>query len=335
MSFMTVAALVLISTSAWGQVTLEDPAVATLRPDPEGVPTRVAVGVYILDVSEIDDTTQAYTADLYVSALWRDPRLADPVGSGVPRRVQASTIWTPELVLLNQRSHESLLSEEVVVDPNGDVLSQRRLYGELSSPFDRREFPLDDQILPLRVVSARHGTEEVVLEVAPRWTGRSERFSIVGWALELSEARTSVFIPLEGVELAEVQFPLRADREVAYYVWTTALPLVLIVLMAWSTFWINPTQSPTQISVATGSAFTLIAFRLSLRLTTPRVSYMSREDFLVLGCTLLVFAALAQAVLTGRLVMTGREEQAHWLDRRGRWMYLGALVLLIVLTLWW
>ena len=61
---------------------------------------------------------------------------------------------------------------------------------------------------------------------------------------------------------------------------------------------------------------------------------MTRGDYFVMGCTLLVFSALAQAVLTGRLSKTGREDLARRLDRWGRWVYLGALVLLSALTLW-
>ena len=289
-------------------------------------------------MSKIDDAEQGYTADLLVSVSWRDPRLVDPnlVGSDARRRVLRSSIWTPEPVLLNQRSDESLLSDEVVVDPDGNVLSQRRLYQELASPFDLRDFPFDSQVLPLRVVSARYTQEEVALVADPTLTGGSDRFSVAGWALELDEVRTTVFVPIEGFrELTEIQFPILADREVGYYMWSMAVPLVLIVLMAWSVFWIDPTLLPSQIGVTTASTFTLIAFRVSMQFTMPRLSYMTRGDYFVLGWTVLVFSALAQAVLTGRLGRTGREDLARRLDRWGRWVYLGALVLLLALTLLW
>ena len=37
-----------------------------VRPDPEGRATRVSVGIYINDISEIDDTKRTFTADVYV-----------------------------------------------------------------------------------------------------------------------------------------------------------------------------------------------------------------------------------------------------------------------------
>jgi len=35
------------------------------RPDPEGVPTKVSVGIVFLDVTKIDDVNQTFTADFY------------------------------------------------------------------------------------------------------------------------------------------------------------------------------------------------------------------------------------------------------------------------------
>jgi hypothetical protein len=47
-----------------------------IRPDPEGTPTRVEIGVYFLDVMVIDDANQTFQVDLVFSARWRDARLA-------------------------------------------------------------------------------------------------------------------------------------------------------------------------------------------------------------------------------------------------------------------
>jgi len=57
------------------------------------------------------------------------------------------------------------------------------------------------------------------------------------------------------------------------------LPLALIVLMAWSVFWIDPALLPTQIGVSTASVFSLIAFRFGTRDLLPPVHYMTRGDF--------------------------------------------------------
>jgi len=130
----------------------------------------------------------------------------------------------------------------------------------------------------------------------------------------------------------QIELPIHVNRRVAYYRWTMLAPLVLLVLMAWSVFWIDPSLLPSQLAVSTASVFALIAFRLSMKDLLPPVHYMTRGDVFLLGCTLLVFSAFGQAVLTGRLAKGGRESLARTLDRWSRWIYLAAFGLLYWLT---
>ena len=111
------------------------------------------------------------------------------------------------------------------------------------------------------------------------------------------------------------------------------IPAVLIALMAWCVFWIDPSLLPSQIAISTASIFTLIAFRFSMNFSLPRVSYLTVGDQFMLAITLLVFAALGQAVLTGRLAKSGKEAVARSLDQWGRWIYLIALAIVCLGTL--
>ncbi len=52
-----------------------------------------------------------------------------------------------------------------------------------------------------------------------------------------------------------------ATRKPGYYVLKVIFPLILIVIMSWTVFWIAPSESGTQISVAVTSILTLIAYR--------------------------------------------------------------------------
>jgi hypothetical protein len=98
--------------------------------------------------------------------------------------------------------------------------------------------------------------------------------------------------------------------------------------MASLVFWIDPSLLPSQIGVATASIFTLIAFRLSLGLSLPRVSYLTTADRVVLSITLLVFMALGETVFAHRIFKSGREDLARRVDLWSRWVYAGALVVI-------
>ena len=62
-----------------------------------------------------------------------------------------------------------------------------------------------------------------------------------------------------------------ASRQTGYYVLKVILPLVLIVIMSWVVFWIDPNEPGTQISVAVTSILTLVAYRFMIDSLLPNV----------------------------------------------------------------
>ena len=303
------------------------------RPDPEGTPTDVSIGLYFLDVAQIDDVAQEFAADVVVQASWTDPRLADP-GAPPTRVLPLAEIWDPEMGFLNRRAVDLIIPETVRVDPAGHVVYVQRALATFASPLDLRRFPRDEQEIGVQLVSYRYASGELDLRVNRTTTGRREVFSITGWQLELGTATVTPLV-LPGVDLtrAGLTFRLTAQREGYYYLLTMFIPMVLIALMAWCVFWIDPSLLPSQIAISTASIFTLIAFRFSMNFSLPRVSYLTTGDRFMLAITLLVFTALGQAVVTGRLAKSGKEALARSLDRWGRWIYLAALASVCWVTL--
>lgn len=302
-------------------------ALVSERPDLPGVPTRVGVTLVFLDLVEIDDVAQEYTADIFFRVEWLDQRLALADETASERIVPLSDVWWPQLVALNRRTAQTLLPQVVHVDAAGNAFYDQRFYGVLSARLDLREFPGDQQTLPVQILSFRYSPEEVELEVQA--LSRAEELSLTGWTIEgeSSEVAPKTVAGSER-EFAGVIFRIEAKREVSYYLWTMGLPLLLICVMAWTVFWIDPSLLPSQLAISTASVFSLIAFRFSIKLSLPKVSYLTVADGFILVATVLVFGALGQAVMTGRLAKSGREDAARAADRWGRWIYLAVLLVL-------
>jgi hypothetical protein len=119
---------------------------------------------------------------------------------------------------------------------------------------------------------------------------------------------------------------VEAKRNPQYYVLTMFLPMALIVFMSWTAFWIQPNVVPPRIAISTASIFSLIAFGFSIRLSLPRVSYVTRADLFVIGCTLLVFLALGAAVIGSRWASADKMEQAVRLNAVTRWVYVALFI---------
>lgn len=307
--------------------------VAPSRPDPEGVPTRVSLGFLFIDVTSINDLEQEFTADVFFRMTWEDPRLAQADGAA-ERVVPISEVWHPQPGALNRREISFSLPNVVKVDADGQVTYSQRAFGTFAARMDLRRFPVDTQSLDVQMVSYRYGPEEVAFEITPV-SGLMEEPSVAGWRLEAGDP---VVEPLEirgvGQQFAAASFELRAEREVGYYILTMAMPLLLIALMAWAVFWIDPALLPPQVGISTAAVFSLIAYRFSLKLSLPRISYLTTADWFVLAITILVFSAFGHVILVSWLARTERLEQAKNLDRLGRWTYpvvlLGMVVLVVI-----
>ena len=99
------------------------------------------------------------------------------------------------------------------------------------------------------------------------------------------------------------------------------MPLVLIIFMSWAVFWINPKEAGTQIGVSTASMLTLIAYRFTVDLLVPKVSYMTRLDIFILGSTFLVFLSLLQVIITSTLMRNGRDVLSLRIDNFSKFIF--------------
>jgi len=327
--FVGPAALLLAATLFSASLSAQgfDSAKAQLiaeRPNATRTSTEITVRVFLIDIDEIDDVRQRFNVDMFVNIAWQDPRLALPENerSGQIRTFPMSEIWTPRGLIVNDRGLKLHLPRVADVDALGNVVSRQRLSGELGVDLNLEEFPFDTQHLQIDIVSYQYSPEEIQFLPDAQIAANTEAFSVEGWSFSLLETKFGEFaVPAAGLVRPRMTFIVEAQRNAQYYLLTMFLPMSLIVFMSWTAFWIQPNVVPPRIAISTASIFSLIAFGFSIRLTLPRVSYVTRADLFVIGCTLLVFLALGAAVIGSRWASADRLEQAVRLNAAIRWIY--------------
>ncbi|MGI9290045.1 MAG: hypothetical protein ACR2QG_02070 [Gammaproteobacteria bacterium] len=316
-----------------GSLSLNSARYTGERPNANGPPTEVSLGLFIIDIDAINDAAQQFNVDMFLNVKWQDPRLALPEGQrkGLIRTVPLADIWWPRGFVLNERGIQRKLTLTAEIDDAGNVRHQQRIIGPLSVDLAFKDFPFDKQILPISLVTYANSTEKVRFVHDAETTGADDVFSIEGWELELIEPVLSEFeMPGVSIPRSKITFRVAADRVDRYHLITLFLPMTLIILMAWSVFWVQPDIIPPRISIATAAIFSFVAFGFSIRSRLPEVSYMTKADVFVTGCTLLVFLALAVAVAGSRLANSERMDQALQLSALARWVY----PLLYLITVW-
>jgi len=310
------------------------PATATsIYPQPaaqagdEAVELNVAI--HLLDLLRIDDAEQSAFVDFALWVSWHDESLASP---GTPARFfRTNQIWVPNLQVMNSLTLTNRRVDVVEVDENGNAYYRRRLVGTISVPRDLTDFPVDEHRLQLSVVAAGMNRDvEVVID--ERLTGQMESFSIQEWDVGPGRAEVSEFAAA-GESFPMLSYEWEVRRKLGYYIWKVIIPLAMVVMMSWVVFWLDPKQAGPQIGIAATSILTLIAYRFTLGFLVPRLSYLTRLDFFITGASMLVFAALLEALATVSLAEE-RPALARRIDVTSRWLFPLAFVVVTVVSFW-
>jgi hypothetical protein len=129
---------------------------------------------------------------------------------------------------------------------------------------------------------------------------------------------------------SQLTFAVIAKREASFYAITLALPMTLILFLAWLVHWLPPDLVPARLGMASATVFSLIALGVSFRLAMPEIGYLTTADQFVLYSTLLLIASLAVTVASVKRVSDGNLDAAARLTRQARWafpfLYVGIIV---------
>lgn len=303
------------------------------RPEEFKGPTTVHFMVFVVDIDEIDDAAQNFTANVYLRLRWKDARLANP--EGAIRQIPLSEVWNPRLLLANQQGvipHS--LPEIVQVHPDGTVMYHQRYTGKLSQRLMLADFPRDSHTFTIQFVAAGYHADELTFEPESirsiRGGSMANTLSLADWKILSFEAVVAPYSPIEEIRTAGFAFQFQAKRYVGYYLWQVVLPLAVVVIMSWAAFWIGREHIGVRIAVATSSILTLIAHRFVLASLLPRLPYMTHLDYFTVGSTLLVLLALIAVIATGFLAAHGHDHQARRIDLLARGTFPSAFLLLLL-----
>ena len=313
------------------------PRLTKSRPDSDGPPTNVIVAIQLIDIGDIDELKQEFLVDFMVLIRWKDERLsAASRGSSLDEcTVRYADIWHPFLDIINQREIDLHYDDLVEVDADGSVSYVQRYSGTLASPLELQNFPFDTQTISIQIAAFGHGPDEINLVFDDKGlVTQREGLAPAGWKIVniITDQSTEKFTSTD-ITLLRLEQKLIVERLPGYYVWNVFLPLILIVFMAWTVFWIDPEHFGPQVGVSTAAALTLIAFLLTTRQLLPKVEYLTRADYVVLSSAVLVFYSLGEAVLTSSLASGGRHSLAITIDRWSRIIYV-IIFVGILLAVW-
>jgi hypothetical protein len=282
-------------------------ATSTVANDPilqappyQGQPINIAVGLHIINIASIDEVTEQFETDAYLFERWNDPRLAfTPNGPNDRERNYAvGQIWIPQLEMINAASLRTRGDTSIRVTPDGTVNYAERSKVALSSRFALRRFPFDRQALLIIIHPFLVDGPRMRFSLIDHATWTASEFesysSLAQWKLQAVEPKVGTAPTYGGLTVPEARFEISVVRRSSFYVWKVLLPLLLMVFLSWSVFWIEPHDLSNQIQVAVTTILTVIAFAFAISATMPRLPYLTYIDAFFLECYIYVFIAVVE-----------------------------------------
>lgn len=310
------------------------------RPGDNTGPTIVGYAVWIGDITRIDSAAQTFAASFVVALSWHDPKLAHS-GPGA-KQYALDDIWHPRILIGNEAEESTRSLPEIAeVAPDGTAVYRQRIVGAFSQSLSLRAFPFDSDTFRLTFVvpgarpeDIQFAPDENAIAMGMRdGVGLTEKFTVQDWRVTSATSKVQPFLATPKLLLAAFSVELTAERRAHHFVIKVILPLILIVMMSWAVFWIEPDDANTQMAVAVTAMLTLIAYRFAIDSDVPELPYLTRLDAFVLMSSLLVFFSLIEVMITTKLANRDRMELARTIDRRCRWIFPALFVTGAVATL--
>jgi hypothetical protein len=308
-------------------------------PPHPNVPTEVKLGFYVLNLGKIDQTNETMDIAGLITTSWIDPRLAfDPMkfGDGVARPTP-DQIWTPELTVINAANLQRKTLVQLSVKPDGKVKSVEFMAGTFSTDYNLRKFPFDyqDALLIWEPLSSEVQRLRLVDDPAADGVSGDSYVTLSEWDIQGVHAE----VTLRKGESEDVTFPrdtfkLTIKRNSTFYLFKVFFPLLLITVLSFTMFWINPnTAFAPQITVGVFSILTAITFNLTITSSLPRVPYATLLDGYITTCYLFFFAGVLSVVYVHVLINTQKADKATKLIRTFRWLFPLAFVVVQAISL--
>ena len=242
-------------------------------------------------------------------------------------------IWWSQAFAANQVD-EPLITERVMrVSSDGTVSRSLNASIRLSTRFDLRRFPFDRQQLTLEVESFTWSSDELVFVADATTTGFNANFDMPEWTIlgvAASEARVDVVRSSQ--PFSRLILTIDIERKSGFYLWKVLLPLLLIVALSWSIFWMVDERFGIPVRMSATGILTVVAFQFVASQNLPRVGYLTLMDKIMV----ISFLLLAITVLESYIVSRYDEEersQALRIDRAARWIFPLGYIALIALIL--
>jgi len=315
-------------------------------------PVEVTASFELRDVDHIDDEAESIEFTGVLKLSWHDPRQAfDPETEGTEEKIYQGSFqfnevfigWYPQLILVNESGLYEKHGVLLRVRSDGSLSLFETVNAVAKIDMNLRRYPIDLQRLKAVFHVLGFDSKEVVLRLEPDYNDGNlnidDSFKMPQW--QLTGIKSSIGTrntPLigKGATTSTFNVSIELQRSSFFVLRLVILPLIIIVMLSWSVFWMDKSSLGDRISVSFIGILTAVTYQVILSEILPRISYATlfHEGFLGVSFIIMCMTVIVN-LRVGYLDRHGMSETGDRLDHRCRWVfpvvYFGVL-LVVALT---
>ncbi|XP_074601865.1 glutamate-gated chloride channel-like isoform X2 [Brevipalpus obovatus] len=269
-------------------------------------PCVVTVNILVRSISKISDLNMEYSSQLTFRQEWTDSRLnftqySD--GTNISQIVipEPDRIWKPDIFFKNEKEghfHKIIMPNVFLrVKKTGEILFSIRLSMVLACDMDLKYYPLDTQECCVDMTSYGYTDADIRFQ----WKSSTpiqtpQELSLPTFALKDHTTATCNSKTATG-NYSCIRMVLVFQREFSFYLIQIYIPCIMLVIVSWVSFWLDPNAIPARVTLGVTTLLTMATQISSINSSLPPVSYIKAIDVWTGVCLFFVFGALLEFAL--------------------------------------
>ena len=274
-------------------------------PSNQKQPFKLNTELIIEDINKVDGKNLDFDALFTLYVYWKDPRIAsllkdmgmyedtnkpawlcdyDPnIIWGVNRK-----IFDPVVEFYNRKDKPDFIkgrADWIEIFSNGTVQSRIRDTAKFKSNFNFKKFPFDKQIFKFELYTEFPVTRTVFEpnKIMKKYEDSlydiegEDGIHVPGW--KVTNVKTSLDRYTEGdYDYEGFILEITAERVSFYYLIKIFLPIIFILGISWSVFWVHPREVDAKVNITIVALLALIAYNFIIDEEIPKLDYLTFLD---------------------------------------------------------
>ncbi|HEY9703024.1 MAG TPA: hypothetical protein V6C58_11285, partial [Allocoleopsis sp.] len=212
----------------------------------------VNVAIYVLNLGKFDISSGTFTADFYLSITCDDD------------------CTTQNFEFMNGRAN----SIDKIIDTPTEKFY--RIQANMNNPVDLKMFPFDKQQMQIIIEDKVKTIDEINYVPNLEESGIDETVIFTGWNLDSWDAKvTEHYYPVYDETYSRYVFSMDISKIFWNSFIKTILPIIFIMLVALSSFVIDPDKMATRVAMISSALVASVMFHVSISNQIPPVGYLT------------------------------------------------------------